>query len=504
MGPRDNGEEENMSKTTYYITTAIDYPNGSPHIGHAYEKIVADFYARWNHLNGKKTHFLTGTDENGQKLIKSAREAGCPTLDYVDDQVVKFKALCSGLNISHSDFIRTTQPRHIRECRQLWRILQEKDQIYFDEYAGQYCYDCENFYTQSQAPDKNCPHHHKPLEEKKEKGYFFKMSEYQSWLIDYFKQNPEFVSPDKARREVLSRLEGERLRDLAISRPNEEGWGISVPEDEAFVMYTWFDAVINYYSALSYEQKIQFWPADCHVVGKDIVWFHTVIWPSLLKACDLPIPRKVYVHGMVLAEDGQKMSKSLGNAVGLQEIMERYPIDSFRYYMLRAISATGDGRFSEKDLWERHCSELGNDLGNLIFRVIKFSLKRGLSSLALEGAKQELFFTKMARQFAEHVEKYEHNRALDALWVSIRAVNQYLNQTEPWKVKDNPQRLHEILYNCLHALHVFCFHLAPVMPESVGKICQFIGITLEQNPVGYFGQTSYQLHPPEILFAKEL
>ena len=422
----------------------------------------------------------------------------------MDQKVVEFKSLCSGLNISHDDFIRTTERRHIRECQQLWRILQKKGKIYFDEYSGQYCYDCENFYTQSQAPDGNCPHHNKPLEEKKEKGYFFKMSEYQSWLIDHFKRNPQFISPEKARREVLSRLEGEKLRDLPISRPNEEGWGVEVPEDKAFVMYTWFDAVINYYSALSCEQKGQFWPADCHVIGKDIVWFHAVIWPALLKASDLAIPLKVYVHGMVLAEDGQKMSKSLGNTVNPQAIMERYPIESFRYYMLRAISAGGDGRFSEKDLWERHCSELGNDLGNLVFRVIKFSLKRGLSSLAPKEAKQELFFTEMARQFADHVEKYEHNRALDVLWASIRGANQYLNQTEPWKFKDNPERLHEILYNCLYALHIFCFYLTPVMPEIANKICQFMGITLKQNPVGCFARTSYQLHPPEILFAKEL
>lgn len=489
---------------TFYITTAIDYPNGDPHIGHAYEKIIADFYARWNRLNGKKTHFLTGTDENGQKLIKSAQQAGQPTLDYVNEQVAGFKALCGGLRITHNDFIRTTETRHIKECQRLWSILQAKNQIYFDEYSGQYCYDCENFYTESQAVAGNCPHHNKPLEKKKEKGYFFGLGKYQSWLIDHFKQNPQFISPDKARKEVLSRLTGEKLRDLAISRPNEEGWGVPVPEDNAFVMYTWFDAVINYYSALNSEQKIEFWPADCHVIGKDIIWFHTVIWPILLKACDLPLPHKVYVHGMVLAEDGQKMSKSLGNAVSPQQIMERYPIDSFRYYMLRAISASEDGRFSEKDLWERHNTELSNDLGNLVFRVIKFSLKRCPPRLGPEMAKQELFFTEMAERFARHVERYEHNRALDALWESIRAVNQYLNQTGPWKVKDNPQRLHEIIYNCLHALHVFCFYLSPVMPEKMAQICQFMDIDLNKNPVGHFGQTTFQLRPPQILFAKDL
>ena len=486
----------------YYITTAIDYPSGKPHIGHAYEKIVTDFYARWHRLSGMPCHFLTGTDENGQKLIKSARSAGQETLDYVNQRVDEFKDLCQRLHISHNDFIRTTEERHRIVCQQLWETLREKDQIYFDEYSGQYCYDCENFYTEGQAPEGQCPHHHKPLMDKKEQGYFFKLSQYQDWLIDHFKRHPEFISPNKARKEMLSRLEGEPLRDLAISRPNEEGWGVPVPGDDKFVMYTWFDAVINYYSALDEQQRTQFWPATCHVIGKDIVWFHTVIWPAILQGCGLPLPLKVYVHGMVLAEDGQKMSKSLGNAVDPQDMIERYPVDSFRYYMLRAISASSDGRFSEKDLRKRHNSELSNDLGNLIFRVIKFSLKKHASKLPREQAKQELFFEKMAKEFSQHITTYEHNLAIDRLWESIRATNQYINETGPWKVKDNPQRLHEILYNALHAIHTFCFYLSPVMPERVAQICQYLGVDLTKNPVGRFGETTFSLQSPEMIFEK--
>ena len=489
-------------KNSFYITTAIDYPNGDPHIGHAYEKIVTDFYARWNRLNGRPTHFLTGTDENGQKLTRSAKQAKQQTSDYVNQQVAKFKALCQQLHIGHDDFIRTTENRHRDVCHQLWNTLKERGQIYFDEYSGQYCYDCESFYTETLAPDGNCPHHHCPLVEKREQGYFFKLGEYQDWLIDHFKRHPEFISPSKARKEILSRLEGEKLRDLAISRPDEEGWGVPVPGDNQFVMYTWFDALINYYSALDQEQRAQFWPASCHVIGKDIIWFHTVIWPSILYACGLPLPQKVYVHGMVLAEDGQKMSKSLGNAVNPKEMAQRYPVDSFRYYMLRAISASSDGRFSEKDLRERHNTELGNDFGNLVLRVVKFSLKKYVAELGHKNVKQELFFQEMAQKFSQHVENYEHNLAIDGLWESIRASNRYLNEMEPWKAKDNPQRLHEILYNCLHAIHVFCFYLAPVMPTKTAQICQYLGVNLQQNPVDHFGQATFRLQMPEIIFTK--
>ena len=487
---------------TFYITTAIDYPNGQPHIGHAYEKIVSDFYARWHRQCGKSVHFLTGTDENGQKLIKAAQQENLPTLDYVNQQVEHFRALCKQLNISHDDFIRTTEPRHHQECQKLWSLLSEKNQIYCGQYCGQYCYECESFYPPSQAPQGHCPHHQRPLEEKREQGLFFRLGDYQEWLIAHLQQNPGFISPDKARKEILSRLTGEKLKDLAISRPNEVGWGVPVPGHQKFVMYTWFDAVINYYSALSQAQKTLFWPANCHVIGKDIIWFHTVIWPAILHACELPLPRKIYVHGMVLAADGQKMSKTLGNTIDPREMATRYPVDSFRYYMLRAISATDDGKFCERDLQERHNTELGDDFGNLVFRVIKFALARLSPTLSCQSATQELFFDTMAQKFTQHVECYEHNLALDALWESIRGTNQYLNQTAPWKVKDDPQRLHAILYNCLHALEVFAFYLTPIMPGQIAKLQQFLGVELSQNPVGQFGRTTFRLQTPQMLFAK--
>lgn len=491
-----------MAKS-FYITTAIDYPNGKPHIGHAYEKIVADFYARWNRLNQRETHFLTGTDENGQKLIKSASRAGEATQKYVDKQVLGFQELCHKLDISYDDFIRTTEERHHIVCQNIWNTLKEKDQIYFDEYSGQYCYECENFYTETQSVEGKCPHHMTELVEKKEQGYFFKLSQYQKWLIDYIEKHPSFISPKGACREILSRLRENELKDLAISRPNQDNWGIPVPGDHQFVMYTWFDAVINYYSALNEDQQAQFWPPQCHVIGKDITWFHTVIWPAILKGCDISLPQKVYIHGMVLAEDGQKMSKSLGNSVDPEEMIEKYPTESFRYYILKSISSFGDGRFSEKELKERHNTELSNELGNLVFRTIKFSLKRYQEEvLGGEDLTQELFFDSMAEKFSQYVEGYEHHRALDCLWASIRKTNQYINDVKPWSHKDDPEKLRNILYNCFYALSVFSFYLAPALPQKAAVICQYLGISLGQNPISRFGEIDFSLKNPDILFSK--
>lgn len=485
----------------FYITTAIDYPNGSPHMGHAYEKVVSDFYARWYRQLGAKTRYLTGTDENGQKLIQAAEKAGQETGPYVDEQVQTFKDLCQKLNITNDDFIRTTEERHHKVCHEIWSKLKEKDYIYFDEYSGMYCYSCENFYTETQAEDGKCPEHRIPLVEKSEKGYFFKLSEFRDFLLDHYKKNPDFISNPRAKKEIISRLEKEELRDLAVSRPSQ-GWGVPVPGDENFVLYTWFDALINYYSALEGSLRDEYWPAQSHVIGKDIVWFHTVIWPAMLKACDIALPDKVYVHGMVLAADGKKMSKSLGNGVDPIELLEKYPVDTFRFYLLKAISAKNDGPFSEADLMERHNTELGNDFGNLLMRVVKLSMKKVSPKMNSDEAKQEIFLEEMHHQFHKHVENFDHHLALETLWEKIRATNQYINQTEPWKVKDNPQRLHEILFNCLYSIHCFAYHLAPAMPDIAKKVCDTLGVNGEKSPVGQFKELSYQLTEPEILFTK--
>lgn len=489
-----------MSKN-FYITTAIDYPNGSPHMGHALEKIVSDSYARWYKFLGYNSYFLTGTDENGQKLLESAKEAGMSTKEYVDLNSAKFKKLCADLNISNNDFIRTTEDRHHHVCNELWKKMEAKGDIYFGVYSGQYCLACESFYTETQAPDNICPAHGKPLTLKEEEGYFFKMSSYQEWIIAHIKTHENFIVPHSSFNEMLSRIEGDKLRDLPISRPNE-GWGIPVPGNSKFVMYTWFDALINYYAGVAHTENEKFWPASMHVIGKDIAWFHTIIWPIMLHSAGVALPQQVYVHGMILAEDGKKMSKSLGNVVDPNDMLAKYPLDSFRYYLLRAIPSHSDGRFSEKELIEKHNAELGNSYGNLIMRVLKLYLKDNAPTLDGKGVTQEVHFDDCFKKMKEHMEKREHNKALEALWEGVNSMNQYVNTKEPWKLKEDKVALKQVVYNCVYSIHAISTLLSPFLPETAQKALQPLGIKLTSFEEVKFGSTVYELTEPTPLFPK--
>lgn len=484
----------------FYCTTAIDYPNGKPHIGHAYEKIITDTYNRWYKFLGKETHFLTGTDENGQKLIESAKAAGMETLSYVNDNVVFFKELCEKANVKYDDFIRTTEKRHHDVCFELWKKIEEKGLIFHGHYSGKYCLSCEAFYTETQAPDGNCPEHHKPLDTKEEEGFFFKLSSFQTWIIDYLKANPDFITPKSKYNEILSRLEGDDLQDLSISRPNQ-GWGVEVPGNNKFVMYTWFDALINYYSALNNDQR-KFWPCDMHVIGKDILWFHSVIWPCMLKACDLPLPKQVYVHGMVLAEDGKKMSKSLGNVVDPMDMLAKYPTDTFRYYLIRNISATSDGRFSEQELISKHNTELGNDYGNLLMRVIKLSLKTLPGTITSEDVTQEINIDETFSKVKDYMDKREHNKAIECIWETIYTLNQYVNDKEPWKHKADPKTFKHIVYNCLYGMNFVSELLNAFMPSVAEQALSFIGSHKKGQEGFVFGASSFDLVEPIALFPK--
>ncbi len=488
-----------MSK--FYITTAIDYPNGKPHMGHALEKVASDAYARWYRFLGHETYFMTGTDENGQKLIESAKAEGKETQAYVDENMLNFKKLCKDLNISNDDFIRTTEKRHHDVCNELWKKLETKGDIYFGVYSGQYCLACESFYTETQAPGNICPAHGKPLTLKEEEGYFFKMSSYQDWIISHIKANPTFIVPQSSYNEMLSRIEGDKLRDLPISRPNE-GWGIPVPGNAKYVMYTWFDALINYYSAIAHTDKEKFWPASMHIIGKDIAWFHTIIWPIMLKAADIALPKQVYVHGMILAEDGKKMSKSLGNVVDPNDMLAKYPVDSFRYYLLRSIPAQSDGKFSEKELIEKHNAELGNSYGNLIMRVLKLYLKENAPTLDGVGVTQEVNFNETFAKMKDHMEKREHNRALEALWEGVNSMNQYVNTKEPWKLKEDKAALKQVVYNCVHSIHALSVLLSPFLPETAVKALMPLGVKMTSFEEIKFGSTVYELTEPTALFPK--
>lgn len=490
-----------MSKQ-FYITTAIDYPNGAPHMGHAYEKIITDTYARWYRWMGYDTYFLTGTDENGQKLAKTAEAARVDTRKFVDEQSEVFRQLCKDLHLSNDDFIRTTEPRHIAVAQKLWRILEEKGDIYEGEYSGLYCLNCEAFYTDLQADDGKCPNHGTALEEIKEKGFFFRLSSYADWIEKHIEQHAQFVAPDNARKEILNRIKKDKVRDISVSRPNT-GWGIPIPGHEDFVMYTWFDALINYLSAvLAKEETQKFWPAQCHVIGKDIVWFHCVIWPCMLHAADWKQPEQVYVHGMVLGEDGRKMSKSVGNGIDPYEVLKKYPIDSFRYYLLRAIPSGLDGAFVLADLEKRHNHELANDYGNLLMRVVKLAMKKRGSDFSAESVTKAFDFSGLATGVHGLMEKREHHRAIDLIWEKVNEVNLYLNEKEPWKVDAQTDDFKSIIYNSLYALYCLAGVLSAFMPGVSEKTLAVLGAG-ESNPSDFnFGAHSFKLTTPEPLFPK--
>ncbi len=487
--------------STFYITTAIDYPNGAPHMGHAYEKVVSDAYARWHRFLGDETYFLTGTDENGQKLVKAAQDAKKPTQAYVDENVVLFRKLCSDLLISNDDFIRTTEERHKKIAQELWKRIEAKGDIYFGEYTGLYCLACEAFYTETQSPDRQCPTHQTNLQEVKEAGYFFKLSRYAEWISNHIRNDKHFVSPASVRNEMLGRLDREPIHDLSISRPNA-GWGIPVPSNDKFVMYTWFDALINYYSAVAGGENEKFWPASMHVIGKDITWFHTVIWGAMLRSADLPLPKQVYVHGMVLGQDGRKMSKSLNNGVDPNDVIKTYPVDSFRYYLLRAIPSGGDGAFVTADLVARHNSELANDFGNLLMRVVKLCIKKMGSQVSTAGVKAEFDFGDLGERMKALMQERDHHRALEALWAEINKVNLYVTANEPWKHSGDSAEFKQIIVNALYGLHCFGGLISPFMPTIGPEVLKSLGTQCQGLESLKFGAVSFDLKDPPALFPK--
>lgn len=495
---------QNSPSGPFYITTAIDYPNGAPHLGHAYEKTVTDSYARWYRLQGRSVYFLTGTDENGQKLVESAEKAGQSTQAYVDANVEHFRALCSKLNISYDDFIRTTEPRHAQTVQTIWKTLEAKGDIFFDQYTGQYCLACEAFYTQLQAPEGQCPEHGTALQSRHEEGYFFRTSKYQDWILGHLRANPECVVPASAMKEIQSRVAQEPIHDLSISRPNK-GWGIPVPGKPEFVIYTWFDALINYYAALeSRNLTSEFWPANLHVIGRDILWFHAVIWPMMLHAAGIALPRQVYVHGMVLAEDGRKMSKSLGNGVDPMAVLAQFPTDSFRYTLLRAIPSHSDGRFSLKDLAQRHQSELGNDLGNLLMRIVKLTRKRVGDVLPPPQESDicnPLDLAALHAEMADWMEKRDHSHALDRLWLAINVVNAHVNTVAPWGVKEE-QAFKATAAALLHSIRGIFTLLLPFLPETARLALLCLGVSEDDQKRMDLSPRGFQLSDPPMLFPR--
>lgn len=468
------------TKNTYYITTPIYYPSDRLHIGHAYTTTIADAFARFNRLRGKDVFFLTGSDEHGLKIQRIAESRGMTPKEYVDGIVRSFQALWQRLNITYDDFLRTTDERHEKLVQKIFQILYEKGEIYKSSYKGLYCTPCETFWLERQVEDGKCPDCGRPVEEVEEESYFFRLSKYGQPLLDYYKAHPGFIQPESRLREMEAFIKS-GLEDLCVSR-TAVSWGIPVPFDPDHSIYVWFDAVINYLSALGYlsedESKYQkYWPADLHLVGKEIMRFHTIIWPAILLALDIPLPETVFGHGWLVIE-GEKMSKSKGNVVDPNLLIDEFGADAIRFFLLREITFGQDGNFSRDALIRRINSDLANDLGNLLHRTSSMYAKyfpEAVPALgAEEDAEKELaqFAKDAISKFEEKMDALEPHVALESLWSLIRRTNKYLDSTAPWTLAKNQDypRLARVLYTVGEVLRIVSVALTPILPDTAGKI----------------------------------
>lgn len=459
-----------LPSKSFYITTPIYYVNDVPHIGHAYTTIVADVLARWNRLQGKSVFFLTGTDDHGKKVATAAKEAGKTPQAFADSVVKRFHEAWKKLDISNDDFIRTTEKRHEKVVIRIIKLLQKSGDIYKGEYEGWYCTPDETFWTETQLVKGKCPECGRDVEKVKEASYFFRLSKYQKALLDFYKKNPDFISPKNRKQEIINRAQA-GLKDLSITRETVK-WGIPYPGDPKHTLYVWIDALTNYLSAIDYPvaKFKKYWPADIHLMAKEILWFHSVIWPAILMSAKIPLPKKVFAHGW-LTIDGQKMSKSVGNVVDPIKLSEKYPVDAVRYFLVREIPLGDDGDFSEKALIQRINGELVSDLGNLASRVLTLAEKSGLKSFS---GKDELSRKLDFRKIQAYVDKIELHHAIMEIFAFVRSVNKYINEKEPWKLQG--KELENVLYNLLESLRVISILIGPFMPSAAEKLNGQLGI----------------------------
>ena len=460
--------------TKYYITTAIDYVNAEPHIGHAYQKIVADVLARWNKLQGKEVLFVTGTDEHGKKVEESAKKAGKYPKEFVDEISKKFIKAWKALNIKYDRFIRTTDTDHKKVVEEFIKKCDTNGDIYLGDYEGYYCTGCEAYYTEKDCPDLICPLHNRPLEKIKEKTYFFKLSKYQDFLLDLYQKHPEFILPKKRRNEIINRVK-EGLKDLSITRTSFD-WGIPFPLDKKHITYVWFDALINYYTATQEKGREKFWgKPTVHLLGKDNTWFHTVYWPAMLKSAGYELPKTTFNHGF-LSFNGKKISKSLGNAISPITLAEKYGADSVRYFCLRQFpfSTGDDGDFSTQALIQRHNDELANKLGNLVSRTSALVEKYGITKTP-----NTLLKKLNQKQIEKHIDNFELDKALNEIFAFIDTCNEYIQIKKPWETKDK-----KVLYELAEAIKQIATLLSPFIPETAEKISKTFNATkIKKSPI---------------------
>src|SRR6478752_5317631 len=479
------------SDPSFYITTAIDYPNGAPHIGHSLEKVPADVVARYHRLLGEDVAFCMGLDENSQHILRSAAENGVTPQAWTDLMDIEFRKAWDALEISRDSWVRTTEPRHIRASVELFKRAEANGDIYKANYAGWYCPNCNNYYAEDELVNGHCPQHPSITPEwLEEDNYFFALSKYTDVLLKHLEEHPEFVTPSAWRPEMMALLKS-GLRDFSVSRqvrPGTEPWGVPVPGDPDHVLYVWYDALTTYITAIGFPDDMErfnrYWPVDSHVIGKDIMRFHVLYWPAMLLSAGLPLPRRIVIHGWMTLE-GKKLSKSTGNIISPVDVVEEFGADPVRYYLTRDSSFSSDVDFSRANLIRRNNDDLGNDLGNLLNRVVSMIGRYRQGAVPTPGDPGELeeelrnVATAARTDAARAIENWELNEAIERIWTLVRRANQYLEARKPWslaKREEDAGLLDTVLWTAAEATRISAILLAPVIPDASDRIMSQLGL----------------------------